>query len=92
MRLDGRLYVFQTDVVVRRVGSQGPVVQVDDVLHALDEAVQPLLAVVEQDRAPIEVALADLVDGFPEVRMRGVREDSLLPVTTRKPQNVLLAC
>lgn len=39
-----------------------------------DEAIQLLLAVVEQDRAPIEVALADLDEGFREVRMRSVRE------------------
>jgi hypothetical protein len=38
-----------------------------------DEAVQPLRGVVEQDRAPIEVALADLDEGFREVSMRDAR-------------------
>jgi hypothetical protein len=58
VRLDGPFYCLQIDVVDRHQGSQGPVVQVDDVCHPFNEAVQPFLAVAVENGAPVKVALS----------------------------------
>lgn len=63
MRLDGPLDGLQVDVVAGQQGSQDPVVQVDEILHSFNKALQFFLTVAEQDRVPVEVALAHMLDG-----------------------------